>query len=391
MKRIFFSLFYIFFLIFLLPGYAVGENPSEKAGIFVVSNEKIVSLEGNWKVKFRDSMVYAKSLYYDRNWKLAPVPGNLFDINLAYRGVAWYRVRLKFERGASRKSFIFMLGKICDSDEVYFNGVKIGATGSISDTSVHAFDRMRYYQLPGYLINERGVNTLAVRVRGYLNDSFGMIWGRYRVGPTELMSREVVYSYISEAFFISLYLFIALFFLVFSRLPTFLSRQQRYFSFFSLFIGGYLFCIGQIKYLFTDSFFPFHLSQYIIALTGAVVLIFLLRLLYRQAVSVMDKIIFVIVTFAVINVLIFKDIRLWLVPRMILHGTIIYIVILSGKNIIQALMKSRRELILVNMGMGILLVSVFLEVLRAYTIRPTPGLILPHGVGCLEDFPKQEN
>ncbi len=359
----------IYFLLFTLSPYADEISP-DKNSVFVVSNDSIVLLEGLWRVKLKDSPIYAKSVYWDNNWRHVQVPGNLLDLNPGYRGIAWYRTRLRFPPGASKKTFVIMLGKICDADEVYFNGVKIGSTGSVSDDSIHAFDRVRYYNIPGYLIHERGVNVIAVRVRGFLNDSFGMIWGRYKIGPASLMNKEIIYSYISEIFFISLYVFVGLFFLIFSRLPTFLSRQQRIFSIFSFFIAGYLLCIGQIKYMVTDTFFPFHLTQYIIALTGTVILVLMLRFLYRQTVSVMDKIMFVVIAFAAINVLVFKDIRLWTVARVILHGSILYIVIVSIKNIIQAINNSRKELTMVNLGLGIFLFSLFLEILRAYTIVP---------------------
>lgn len=370
------STFLIYYLLFtlLLPLSAGSEEISEPSGkneaLFKVSNTEIISLEGTWKVKLKDSMMFAGSVYGDSNWRLTTVPGNLVDINPGYRGIAWYRARLRFSHGASKNSFIMMLGKISVADEVYFNGVMIGQTGSVSDSTKQAFDRIRYYTIPGYLIDEEGDNTIAVRVRGYLSDSFGMVWGEYKAGPAELLHKEISISYISEIFFISLYLFVGFFFLIFSRLPTFLSRQQFYFALVSFVTGGYLFCIGQVKYLLTDAFFPFHLTQYILALGGIVVLTLLIRFLYSQTVSVMDKVLFFLISLGVINVLLFMDIRLWVVPLKIMQSAVLYIAVLIIKNIIQSIMNGSKELTYVNIALGVFLFSAIFEILRAYSIVP---------------------
>ena len=263
------STFLLIFLLFAIPLAGAPEkvSPAEKKSVnkasFTVSSHEAVSLEGLWKLKLKDSMTYAGSVYNDKNWRFTRVPGNILDIHPGYRGIAWYRACLRFSPGASKQYFVIRLGKISVADEVYFNGNLIGRTGSITSQSDFAFDKTRYYLVPGHMINEESENTLAVRVRGYLNDSFGMIWGTYSIGPADVMHRQMMIDRISEIFFVSLYLFVGIFFAIFSRLPTFLSRQQLYFAFFSFIIAGYLFCIGQVKYLITDSFFPFHMTQYI--------------------------------------------------------------------------------------------------------------------------------
>ncbi len=367
-------LIYCFICTLLLSLSAGGKETSESlhddTALFTVSNTEILSLEGTWKVKLKDSMLFADPVYGDSNWRLTDVPGNLVDINPGYRGIAWYRARLRFSPGASKNSFIMMLGKISVADEVYFNGTLIGETGSVVDSTKQAFDRIRYYTVPGYLINEEGDNIVAVRVRGYLSDSFGMVWGEYCIGTAGLLHREISISYISEIFFISLYIFVGFFFLIFSRLPTFLSRQQLYFAMVSFITGGYLFCIGQVKYLLTDAFFPFHLTQYILALGGIVVLTLLIRFLYSQTVSVMDKVLFVLISLGAIIVLLFMDIRLWVVPLKIMQGAVLYIAVLIIKNIIQSVINGRRELLYVNIALGVFLFSAICEILRAYSVVP---------------------
>ncbi len=127
-------------------------------------------LPEKWKFQKGDNPEYASPSFDDSGWA-AIVPGTVWEqqgYNM-YDGFAWYRVSFTIPASLKKEAKQYgglevHLGKIDDSDETFFNGVMIGATGKMPPKDVTAWDTPRSYTIPSDKVNWGGKNTLAVRV-----------------------------------------------------------------------------------------------------------------------------------------------------------------------------------------------------------------------------------
>jgi hypothetical protein len=127
---------------------------------------RVVDLEDHWKFSIGDNKKWAEPNYTDSDWESIDVPAKWEDEGFyGYNGYAWYRKT--FEGTALKNknsSYNLFLGYIDDVDEVYFNGHKIGASGSFPPHYQTAYNALRNYNIPNEYINFLGKNTIAVRV-----------------------------------------------------------------------------------------------------------------------------------------------------------------------------------------------------------------------------------
>jgi len=335
--------------------------------IFEINSETVTSLEGYWKVNRGDDLRWKEPGFDDSAWRFFPVPGNLQELYGRFTGIAWYRAGIRVKGHDPLMSYSVELGKISDVDEVYFNGVKIGGTGSINDPDSHFFDRVRIYTIPNGLMVPTGTNVLAVRVRGYLNDSIGLIWGSYHGGDTSRIYRKYNIANIIDAVIIGVYIFIFIYFLIYSFYPNYFQVQQRSLSLLSLAFAVYLFCIGQIKYLFTENFYLCHKVQY-----GALVLlvffaIVLFRNVFLEGINRVDVFIIVLLALILAAMMIIPEIRDLSLPRIILQSTLAYAAVMI---LIKLITHFKKKYIYIHVGFIALLVFSLLEILRSYTIAP---------------------
>lgn len=105
-----------------------------------------------------------------------------------YDGFAWYRVKVvvpaSMKKNAEKYGGLMLnLGKIDDTDETWFNGHRVGATGKMPPDYAGAYDVPRSYLIPPGYVNWGGKNTIAVRVYDAGGD--GGLYG----GPAELTNR----------------------------------------------------------------------------------------------------------------------------------------------------------------------------------------------------------
>lgn len=141
--------------------------------IGIYSREDVLNLEqdlsGLWHFKSGDNVRWAGKDFNDSKWRMIAVPGFWEQQGYPHLdGFAWYRKSFKLNKISSDKKLILMLGKINDLDQVFFNDVLIGETGSFQsqfDTEQKSYkDDERAYFIPPYLIQSNAMNTIAVRV-----------------------------------------------------------------------------------------------------------------------------------------------------------------------------------------------------------------------------------
>lgn len=142
-------------------------------GVFIYSNslaqdkwERIVNLEGKWKFSIGDKPTWTDRYFNDAKWEDIYVPSKWEDEGFnGYNGYAWYRKSFNGADLESKElSFNLVLGYIDDVDEVYFNGHKIGSSGSFPPKFHTAYNAARNYFIPKEYIDFTGKNVIAVRV-----------------------------------------------------------------------------------------------------------------------------------------------------------------------------------------------------------------------------------
>jgi sialate O-acetylesterase len=127
--------------------------------------DKVKSLEGRWKFSIGDNLKWADANFDDSKWDNIRVPdsweGQGYE---GYNGFAWYRRHVRVTQKYKDMPLFLNIGRIDDADEVYFNGVLIGKTGSFPPAYTGKYGENRRYMIPKNLIKYGDDNVIAVRV-----------------------------------------------------------------------------------------------------------------------------------------------------------------------------------------------------------------------------------
>jgi sialate O-acetylesterase len=142
------------------PGIVVRQDPN-----------RVADLSGIWQFQTGDRPERSRVDVDDSRWYSLTVPGAWDNQGFGeYDGFGWYRHRFRIESVAASEGLWMVLGKIDDADEVWLNGVFLGATGSMNRTAYTSGDvqsdwrKIRYYRIPPGLLKTQGENVIAVRV-----------------------------------------------------------------------------------------------------------------------------------------------------------------------------------------------------------------------------------
>jgi hypothetical protein len=154
-----------------------------------------MDLAGTWKFSPGDSPDWSRIEYNDADWESMHVPGNWENQGYPYHdGYGWYRKEFLFPDSLESERLILALGLIDDSDEVYFNGTRIGRTGTFPGEGQGSFfgnswQKDRFYMIPPHLIRWNTKNLIAVRVYDYQGP------GGIYDGPIGLTDKETYLKY----------------------------------------------------------------------------------------------------------------------------------------------------------------------------------------------------
>ncbi len=155
----------------------------------------LIHISGFWKFNSGDNLLWATPDFNDSEWDSLIVP--CFWEHQGYSdldGFAWYRKEIHIPGKYTSSELILAAGKINDVDEVYFNGILIGRTGSIEplkDTidGISTWRIERFYRIPHDLIRYDQPNTIAVRIFDAMRT--GGIW----YGPLGLTTLSAYEKY----------------------------------------------------------------------------------------------------------------------------------------------------------------------------------------------------
>ncbi len=143
------------------------------------------SLKGDWLFSIGINDDWLSPSYDDSNWEKIRVPSAWEDQGFnGYNGYAFYRKKFTISSELKNRMLYLNMGYIDDVDEVYFNGRKIGSTGSFPPNYHTAYNAERVYYIPEEIIKFDGVNVIAVKVYdteqagGIVAGNIGIFGGR---------------------------------------------------------------------------------------------------------------------------------------------------------------------------------------------------------------------
>jgi hypothetical protein len=169
----------LLFLACALPCFATG-LPS-------LADAPGLSLENGWLFLKGDDLAWAKVAPPEA----APMPVGVKweDAGFAnHDGFGWYFRGVSVPESLMSGNLVLDLGKIDDADEVYWNGVKIGATGRMPPSFESKWQSARTYEIPREIIAAE--NRIAIRV--YDGGGGGGLWSGLPRLLTKLQHQEAL-------------------------------------------------------------------------------------------------------------------------------------------------------------------------------------------------------
>ena len=121
---------------------------------------------GQWRFQKGDDMAWKAADFNDNSWQNVTLPST-WERHSNYRDndvYGWFRRQIDIPAECQGKDFDLLLGSIDDVDEAFFNGQRIGGTGSFPPDYRTAYDAQRRYRVPASLVRGDGSDVLAVRV-----------------------------------------------------------------------------------------------------------------------------------------------------------------------------------------------------------------------------------
>lgn len=129
-----------------------------------------IKLDDQWKFSKGDNPTWASPAFDDSNWTTISSASNWENQGFPeLDGFGWYRKQLALPAGmaAAVKKYggiMIRYDNADDADEFYFNGKKIGTTGSMPPSYESKYGEKRKYIVPASLIRFGQPNLMAVRV-----------------------------------------------------------------------------------------------------------------------------------------------------------------------------------------------------------------------------------
>jgi len=118
-----------------------------------------IDLKGPWKILYNDEKSFKEIDINDSQWETIYLPVQ----TKKDATVVWIRNTFKIPDSLKNQSLAIFVGKIIDTDIVYINGKEIGRSGKEPPHYIPMWNYNRYYQMPPDYINQKGINTIAIR------------------------------------------------------------------------------------------------------------------------------------------------------------------------------------------------------------------------------------
>ena len=143
--------FYLKILVIVL--FAVWVFPEKVMAEYKKKLTREIKLEGLWKFSIINYSGWETQGYNHSDWENLKVPGAWENQGYeGYNGYGFYRKEVVIPENLTNSQLYIMLGYIDDVDEVYFNGILIGFTGSFPPQYKTGFFAKRSYLIQSKLI-----------------------------------------------------------------------------------------------------------------------------------------------------------------------------------------------------------------------------------------------
>lgn len=130
-----------------------------------------IDCSGTWKYSTSDDPAYALHSLNDRDFPELVLPGSFTRLIIDQQDLAatiWLRKKIFIGEEYRGKTLCLLLGRIGVADETFFNGIQVGANGTIpgkDDDRYHfSWQQGRSYLIPDTFVRYGEYNTIAIRV-----------------------------------------------------------------------------------------------------------------------------------------------------------------------------------------------------------------------------------
>lgn len=138
---------------------------------FNVLSSQELYLNDQWKFSIGDDLQWSSPKFDDSRWPVISTAQDWESQGYTYYdGFGWYRKILKIPVSLEKQikkygGILIKYHQVDDVDELYFNGHKIGTTGSMPPNFITGFGKRRVYFVPSkYIYFNDKPNVIAVRV-----------------------------------------------------------------------------------------------------------------------------------------------------------------------------------------------------------------------------------
>ncbi|WP_225335354.1 family 16 glycoside hydrolase [Halomicrobium urmianum] len=125
------------------------------------------SIAGDWQFQTGDDDAWSDPSFDDSGWETVELPDHWEDhSNYTDDEVfGWYRKTVTVPESWEGQDITLRVGKIDDVDETFFNGTKVGQTGTFPENGYEtAWDASREYTVSSETVDYGGENVIAIRV-----------------------------------------------------------------------------------------------------------------------------------------------------------------------------------------------------------------------------------
>jgi sigma-B regulation protein RsbU (phosphoserine phosphatase) len=120
-----------------------------------------VTLGPDWLFEPGDNPAYASPTFDDSGWKTISTQKELLEYGIHDIRHGWYRIHIHL--GSSARNLTVAIEQINGSYELYANGQRIGANGSMQGLAYFTQNRLFAFPVPESLVSSRGDLVLAIR------------------------------------------------------------------------------------------------------------------------------------------------------------------------------------------------------------------------------------
>ncbi len=122
----------------------------------------VIDIHSDWKIYSGDNSSIVNPGFDDSSLQPITLPGKLSPKKT--KQYLWLRKSVVIPESFKKHDIAFVLGKVWDVEQTFFNGYKIGSAGSEYPNFHSEWNSFRYYSIPSHIINYNQPNVIAIRV-----------------------------------------------------------------------------------------------------------------------------------------------------------------------------------------------------------------------------------